>query len=90
MKSSLVLKKVSRYILFDSEAKVSVESFLLFSQSIPSQNLGFVDPKATVLDLIINDRDLNIRQSPTILSSTRSGGTTGAGDSLRLAYRGPG
>ncbi|TVY65520.1 Diaminohydroxyphosphoribosylamino-pyrimidine deaminase [Lachnellula suecica] len=54
------------------------ESFLLFSQSIPSQNLGFVDSKATSLDLTIGDRDLTILQSPTILSSNRGGGTTGA------------
>lgn len=55
------------------------ESFLLFSQSIPSQNLGFVNSKATVLDLTIGGRDLSINQSPTILSSNRAGGTTGAG-----------
>ncbi|KAH7383678.1 hypothetical protein BKA64DRAFT_712552 [Cadophora sp. MPI-SDFR-AT-0126] len=54
------------------------ESFLLFSQSIPSQNLGFVDSKATLLELTIGDRDLTINQSPTILSSNRGGGTTGA------------
>ncbi|KAL3418276.1 hypothetical protein PVAG01_09992 [Phlyctema vagabunda] len=54
------------------------ESFLLFSQSLPSQNLGFVDAKATVLDLSIAGRDLTIHQSPTILSSNRGGGTTGA------------
>lgn len=49
-------------------------------ESIPSQNLGFVDSKATVLDLTIDGRDLTIHQSPTILSSTRDGGTTGAGN----------
>ncbi|APA05502.1 hypothetical protein sscle_01g002720 [Sclerotinia sclerotiorum 1980 UF-70] len=54
------------------------EAFLLFSQTIPSQNLGFVDSKATEIDLIINGRDLTIYQSPTILSSNRDGGTTGA------------
>jgi len=54
------------------------EAFILFSQSIPSQNLGFVDSKATLLDLTIGERDLIIHQSPTILSSTRGGGTTGA------------
>ncbi|KAE8450506.1 hypothetical protein EG329_006236 [Mollisiaceae sp. DMI_Dod_QoI] len=54
------------------------EAFLLFSQSIPSQNLGFVDPKATTLELTINGRDLTIHQSPTLLSSNRGGGTTGA------------
>ncbi|KUJ10357.1 uncharacterized protein LY89DRAFT_723598 [Mollisia scopiformis] len=54
------------------------EAFLLFSQSIPSQDLGFVDPKATSLELTINGRDLTIHQSPTLLSSNRGGGTTGA------------
>ncbi|KAL5348388.1 Ribosomal protein lysine methyltransferase [Pseudogymnoascus australis] len=54
------------------------ESFLLFSQPIPSQNLGFVDQSATSIDLSIAGRDLTIHQSPTILSSTRGGGTTGA------------
>ncbi|KAK6606314.1 hypothetical protein H4I96_04776 [Botrytis cinerea] len=57
------------------------EAFLLFSQTIPSQNLGFVDSKATEIDLTINGRDLTIYQSPTILSSNRDGGTTGAGKS---------
>ena len=58
---------------------ILLESFLLFSQSIPSQNLGFVDSKATLLELTIGDRDLAIHQSPAILSSNRGGGTTGAG-----------
>lgn len=55
------------------------ETFLLFSQSIPSQNLGFVDSKASILDITVGNRDLTIHQSPTILSSNRGGGTTGAG-----------
>ncbi|KAI9678466.1 MAG: hypothetical protein M1829_002064 [Trizodia sp. TS-e1964] len=54
------------------------ETFLLFSQSIPSQNLGFVDAKAAEIELSIAGRDLTISQSPSILSSNRSGGTTGA------------
>ncbi|EPE31329.1 S-adenosyl-L-methionine-dependent methyltransferase [Glarea lozoyensis ATCC 20868] len=54
------------------------ESFLLFSQSIPSQDLGFVDSKATTLELSIGGHDLTIHQSPTVLSSNRDGGTTGA------------
>ncbi|OBT78936.1 hypothetical protein VF21_02846 [Pseudogymnoascus sp. 05NY08] len=54
------------------------KSFLLFSQPIPSQSLGFVDQSATSIDLTIAGRDLTIHQSPTILSSTRGGGTTGA------------
>lgn len=55
------------------------ETFLLFSQQIPSQDLGSVDAKATSLEITVcGGRDLNIRQSPTLLSSNREGGTTGA------------
>ncbi|KAL4880784.1 hypothetical protein BJY04DRAFT_70667 [Aspergillus karnatakaensis] len=54
------------------------ESFLLFSQSIPSSNLGFVDSKSTTIDLTIHEREYTIHQSPTLLSSSRAGGTTGA------------
>lgn len=54
------------------------ESFLLFSQSVPSQNLGFIDPKANSLDILVAGKDLIIHQSPAILSSNRKGGTTGA------------
>lgn len=52
------------------------ETFLLFSQDIPSQNLGFVDPKSTALDLNVAGKDYVINQSPTILN--RPGSTTGA------------
>lgn len=54
------------------------ETFLLFSQSRPSHNLGIVDAKATELELTVSGRDLNIVQSPGLLSSDRKGGTTGA------------
>lgn len=54
------------------------ETFLLFSRQFPSQDLGFVDAKATSLEMDVCGRDLNIRQSPTLLSSNREGGTTGA------------
>ncbi|KAL2834284.1 hypothetical protein BDW59DRAFT_137642 [Aspergillus cavernicola] len=54
------------------------ESFLLFSQDIPSSNLGFVNSRATTLDITIHDQDYTIHQSPTLLSSSRAGGTTGA------------
>ena len=54
------------------------ETFLLFSQNLPSQNLGFVDAKATSLDITISGRDFNIIQSPGLLSSNRTEGTTGA------------
>ncbi|KAJ4418915.1 Ribosomal protein lysine methyltransferase [Gnomoniopsis sp. IMI 355080] len=59
-------------------ADPAIEAFLLFSQSRPSQNLGFIDAKATTLDITINNQDLTIAQSPAVLSSNRSGGTTGA------------
>ncbi|KAI0874647.1 hypothetical protein GGS24DRAFT_489848 [Hypoxylon argillaceum] len=52
------------------------ETFLLFSQEIPSQNLGFVDSQATTIDLTIGGKDYTIHQSPTILN--RPGSTTGA------------
>ena len=54
------------------------ETFLLFSQSIPSQNLGFVDAKARELEITVSGRDLTIEQSPGLLASNREGGTTGA------------
>lgn len=38
-----------------------------------------MDAKATTLEVSIGSRDLLIHQSPTILSSNRGGGTTGAG-----------
>ncbi|KAF2973340.1 hypothetical protein GQX73_g137 [Xylaria multiplex] len=48
----------------------------MLEDSIPSQNLGFVDSKATTIDLTIGGRDYTIHQSPTILN--RPGSTTGA------------
>lgn len=54
------------------------ESFLLFSQSIPSQNLGFVDSKVTEVDVTIGRQDFTIKQSPGLLNSNRTEGTTGA------------
>ncbi|KAI9799505.1 MAG: hypothetical protein M1833_004027 [Piccolia ochrophora] len=54
------------------------ESFLLFCQSIPSQNLGFVDRTASTLELTVAGKDVMIYQSPAVLVSSRQGGTTGA------------
>ena len=54
------------------------ETFLLFAQTRPSQNLGYIDKTKTILDVSIAGRDYVIRQSPTLLSSERHGGTTGA------------
>ena len=59
----------------------SVETYDLFAQDLPSQNLGFVDPKTPTLELIIAGRDLTIHQSPGVLASNRAGDTTGAGAS---------
>lgn len=55
------------------------EAFLVFSRPAPSQNLGFVDPRAAALELSIGGRDFSIAQSPGVLTSNRKGGTTGAG-----------
>ncbi|KAJ5907486.1 hypothetical protein N7495_000168 [Penicillium taxi] len=57
---------------------VDEESFLLFSQDIPTGNLGFIDSHATTLEVTIQGAEYSITQSPTLLSSSRAGGTTGA------------
>ena len=54
------------------------ETFLLFSQPFPSQDLGFVDARSKTIDISIGNQDLSITQSPGLLSSNRSDGTTGA------------
>ncbi|KAM5348343.1 hypothetical protein ACJ41O_008167 [Fusarium nematophilum] len=54
------------------------ETFLLYAQPIPSLNLGFIDPRAPSVDVSIAGRDFTIYQSPSVLSSSRAGGTTGA------------
>ncbi|KAJ6135735.1 hypothetical protein N7512_000895 [Penicillium capsulatum] len=55
------------------------EAFLLFSQDIPTGNLGFLDSRAASVEVTIRDDEFAIHQSPTLLSSARAGGTTGAG-----------
>ncbi|RYP66069.1 hypothetical protein DL769_006131 [Monosporascus sp. CRB-8-3] len=47
------------------------ETFLLFSQDIPSQNLGFVDSGAALINLTLANKDYTIHQSPTILLQAR-------------------
>ncbi|KAH6635577.1 hypothetical protein B0J18DRAFT_462652 [Chaetomium sp. MPI-SDFR-AT-0129] len=54
------------------------ETFELFAQDLPSQNLGFIDSRIATLELTVGGRDLAIHQSPGVLSSNRAGGTTGA------------
>ncbi|KAI9036694.1 S-adenosylmethionine-dependent methyltransferase [Aspergillus affinis] len=57
---------------------VDEESFLIFSEPIPSANLGMIDPRAPSVEISIHDQDYTVHQSPTVLSSARAGGTTGA------------
>ena len=57
----------------------SLESFLLFSQEIATGNLGFFDSRASTVEVAIRGNEYIIHQSPTLLSSSRAGGTTGAG-----------
>ncbi|KAL1955259.1 hypothetical protein VTO42DRAFT_8857 [Malbranchea cinnamomea] len=54
------------------------EAFLLFSQDIPSSNLGFINSRSNKIDVTVRGRDYTIYQSPTVLNSKRQGGTTGA------------
>lgn len=72
--------RISKFqsVLGDEIEDPDEETFTLFSQSIPSQNLGFIDPKASTLHLTVAGKDLEIQQSPSLLSSDRQGGTTGA------------
>ncbi|KAK4962209.1 Ribosomal protein lysine methyltransferase [Elasticomyces elasticus] len=46
--------------------------------TIPSQDLGMVDPKASEIDVSVGKRNFIIQQAPGLLSSDRDGGTTGA------------
>ncbi len=56
-----------------------VEAFVIFSQDIPSQSLGFIDAQAALLSLSVAGHDLTINQSRGLLTSDRKAGTTGAG-----------
>ncbi|KAM0280917.1 hypothetical protein ACHAQH_003806 [Verticillium albo-atrum] len=65
--------------VLDPEEGKDPETFALFSAPIPSANLGFIDPRAAELDISLPpNRDFTIHQSPTLLASSRAGGTTGA------------
>ncbi|CAG7945300.1 unnamed protein product [Penicillium olsonii] len=55
-----------------------IEAFLLFAQEVPSNNLGMIDPRAPAVEVAISDKEFTIHQSPSLLSSHRAGGTTGA------------
>ncbi|PNY28734.1 Ribosomal N-lysine methyltransferase-like protein, partial [Tolypocladium capitatum] len=47
-------------------------------EPIASRDLGFVDAKASSVDVTVGGREYTVHQSPAMLSSTRAGGTTGA------------
>lgn len=51
---------------------------MLFSQDIPSNNLGFVDATAETIEVEIAGHDYTFQQSPGLLKSNSAGGTTGA------------
>lgn len=77
MKVHYSFKLLSFFMLIFSSC--DSETFLLYSNDIPSQGLGFIDSHASVLDLQLNGRDITIHQSPGVLASSRKGGTTGSG-----------
>ncbi|KAF2763142.1 hypothetical protein EJ05DRAFT_534547 [Pseudovirgaria hyperparasitica] len=72
------MKAILSNILGAPVADAEEESFLLFAQPIPSRSLGFIDPKAPSLTITIDNTDLQIAQSPSLLTSNLPGGTTGA------------
>lgn len=51
---------------------------MLFSQDIPSNNLGFVDATAETIEVEIAGHNYEFQQSPGLLNSNNTGGTTGA------------
>ncbi|KAK1256394.1 hypothetical protein MKX07_008653 [Trichoderma sp. CBMAI-0711] len=54
------------------------ETFLLYANNPPLENLGFIDPQSSTVEIQLNGKDVTIHQSPGILASSRKGGTTGA------------
>ncbi|KAK0663719.1 Diaminohydroxyphosphoribosylamino-pyrimidine deaminase [Lasiodiplodia hormozganensis] len=64
--------------LHDEVADPEEDAFLVFSQPVPSHELGILDPKAASLDVTVAGRDLTIAQSPGLLTSNRALGSTGA------------
>ena len=64
--------------LGEQVASANEETFLLFSQTLPTNDLGFVDNKSEGLELDIGNRTIVLKQSPGLLVSQRKTGTTGA------------
>ncbi|KAH7121222.1 hypothetical protein B0J11DRAFT_61101 [Dendryphion nanum] len=67
-----------RGLLGDPVLDPDEEAFLVFSQAIPSQSLGFIDSKASSINIEVAGRDLTISHSRGLLTSDRKAGTTGA------------
>ncbi|KAH7072370.1 putative methyltransferase-domain-containing protein [Paraphoma chrysanthemicola] len=65
-------------ILGEPVADAEEEAFVVFSQGIPSQSLGFIDSQASTLEVSVGGNDLTIHQSRGLLTSDRKSGTTGA------------
>ncbi len=50
------------------------ETFLLFSQTLPSHTLGFVDGKAGIVEFDIGGKTFTFKQSPGLLNSQSGSG----------------
>ncbi|KAL6860260.1 Calcium-binding protein NCS-1 [Amphichorda felina] len=80
------VKKIFAMMDKDENGSLDVEefkegkTFILFARPIGANNLGFIEPKSHTVDVTVAGRDLTIHQSPGVLSSSRAGGTTGAGN----------
>lgn len=61
------------------------ELFALFSRPAPELGLGIVNATLDTLEVTVAGMDLTIYQSPTVLRSDRSQGTTGAGTEQRTS-----
>ncbi|KAK5073213.1 Ribosomal protein lysine methyltransferase [Lithohypha guttulata] len=57
---------------------VDEETYSLFSHALPSTNLGMVDAKSSMITIEVAGNTYEIRQSPGLLTSSNSEGTTGA------------
>ncbi|KAF2113461.1 hypothetical protein BDV96DRAFT_648419 [Lophiotrema nucula] len=67
-----------QHILGEPITEPEEEAFLIFSQALPSQSLGFIDSKTSPVEITVAGRDLTIHQSRGLLTSDRKEGTTGA------------
>ncbi|PNS16266.1 Diaminohydroxyphosphoribosylamino-pyrimidine deaminase [Sphaceloma murrayae] len=73
-----IAELLSRFAERVQDASEGLETFLLFSQDRHQHDLGMVDPSAVEITVTVAGKDFLLTQSPGLLTSTRSGGTTGA------------